>query len=459
MPLDEREEALWMLQRLFSGSGLCNLGIAIYPATRIDPGLLRESVQWVVCRHPLLRSLVQTRNGRPIRVFPIPEKIYVPINVRSSTRSSLESDMLALSGEAFDISRDELARFNLLELTDGTQVLLAVIHQLIFDTLSIPSFVQDLSKAYQSFASAGVPPSASPPSPIPGRSEPAQESLHYWSDRIAGIRPEGMLLAATDYISAGASMAGGRYGRLLSPAAQEAVRSLRRGTQRGFVVLVVDVSERNTLIINDFWLGLSADVDPGGARPLTAYGGASVTETNLAGTGIALGGAFAVADSQLALRARLSDPQFAQTNWIAETELLYNSARDFFGNGDVLVSNPTPAQDFAVLPYKRFGARLGFGHDLGVSSQIFFDYRLEKIDAQIPLAASDHRGLDVEPIDFMLIGGSSVLSTLRTTFVHDTRDEPVLPTRGHLLTASVDASPAAAACSVLARSNASRLRR
>jgi len=216
--------------------------------------------------------------------------------------------------------------------------------------------------------------------------------------------------------------------------------SLRRGTQRGFVVLVVDVSERNTLIINDFWLGLSADVDPGGARPLTAYGGASVTETNLAGTGIALGGAFAVADSQLALRARLSDPQFAQTNWIAETELLYNSARDFFGNGDVLVSNPTPAQDFAVLPYKRFGARLGFGHDLGVSSQIFFDYRLEKIDAQIPLAASDHRGLDVEPIDFMLIGGSSVLSTLRTTFVHDTRDEPVLPTRGHLLTASVDAS-------------------
>jgi amino acid adenylation domain-containing protein len=163
----------------------------------------------------------------------MPEKIYVPINVRSSTRSSLESDMLALSGEEFDISRDELARFNLLKLTDGTQVLLAVIHQLIFDTLSIPSFVQDLSKAYQSFASAGVPPSASPPSPIPGRSEPAPESLHYWSERVAGIRPEGMLLAATDYISAGASLAGGRYGRLLSPAAQEAVRSLRRGTHVG----------------------------------------------------------------------------------------------------------------------------------------------------------------------------------------------------------------------------------
>jgi outer membrane protein insertion porin family len=219
--------------------------------------------------------------------------------------------------------------------------------------------------------------------------------------------------------------------------------SLRRGTQRGYVVLVVDVSERNTLIVNDLWLGLSADVDPSGAsKPLTAYGGASVTETNLAGSGIALGGAFAVADSQLALRARLSDPQFARTNWIMEAELLYNNARDFFGLGDVLVANADsqPAQDYAVLPYKRFGARVGFGHDLGVSSQIFFDYRLEKIDAQVPIDASDHRGLDVEPIDFMLIGGSSVLSTLRTTVVHDTRDEPILPTRGHFLTASADAS-------------------
>jgi outer membrane protein insertion porin family len=218
--------------------------------------------------------------------------------------------------------------------------------------------------------------------------------------------------------------------------------SLRRGTQHGYVVLVVDVLERNTLVVDDVWLGLSADVDPSGARqPLTAYGGAKVTETNLAGTGIALGGAFAVADGQLALRARLVDPQVARSSWIAETELLYNDARDFFGNLDVLTSDSShPAQDYAVLPYKRFGARLGFGHDLGISSQIFFDYRLEKIDAKVPLAASDHRGLDIEPIDFMLPDGSSILSTLRTTVVHDTKDEPFLPTRGHDVTASVDAS-------------------
>ena len=202
--------------------------------------------------------------------------------------------------------------------------------------------------------------------------------------------------------------------------------SLRRGTRRGYVVLVIDVVERNTIVVDDLWLGLSGE-------PLTAYGGASVTETNLAGMGIALGGAFAVADQQLALRVRLADPNFLRSGWVAETELLYSAARDFFGNHDVL-----PTQDFVVAPYKRFGGRLGVGHDLGVSSQIFFDYRLEKIDADLPLAASDYRGEDVEPVDFMLSRGSSILSTLRSTFVSDTRDDPFLPTRGHRVDVSLD---------------------
>ena len=224
--------------------------------------------------------------------------------------------------------------------------------------------------------------------------------------------------------------------------------SLRRGTKRGYVILVVDVAERNTIVVDDVWLGISADADThGNASPLTAYGGASVTETNLAGTGIALGGAFAVAQDQLALRARLADPNFLRSTWIAETEVIYSAARDFFGNHDVAVDDPSLASlpyfpDYAIVQYKRFGGRLGAGHDLGVSSQIFLDYRLEKIDATMPLAASDHRGLDVQPIDFMLLRGSSLLSTVRATFVNDTRDEPFLTTRGHRVVAALDASMA-----------------
>jgi len=220
--------------------------------------------------------------------------------------------------------------------------------------------------------------------------------------------------------------------------------SLRKGSRRGTVVLVVEVVERNTIVVNDVWLGLATDAEPDGrARPLTAYGGIDVSEQNLAGTGVSLGGALAVADRQLAVRTRFSDPQFLRSSWQVDAQLLYNNAKDFFGQRDVLVDDPTQlvAQDYAVVGYQRFGGLLGIGHEIGsVATRMFFDYRLEKIDARLPLAASHFRGLDVEPIDFDLRPGSSVLSTLSATLVHDTRDEPYLPTRGWHLLALAEAS-------------------
>ncbi|MGO8996714.1 MAG: BamA/TamA family outer membrane protein [Polyangiaceae bacterium] len=219
--------------------------------------------------------------------------------------------------------------------------------------------------------------------------------------------------------------------------------SLRRGSQRGNVILVVSVVERNTIVLNNVWLGLATDANPDGStRPITAYGGVDVSETNLAGTGIMLGGAIVVADNQVGLRARVADHTFLGTSWTLEAQFLYNHAEDFFGNKDVVIDDPTQQvlQDYAVVQYDRFGGSLGVGHDLGISSQIFLNYRLEGINATLPLAASDHRGLDIEPIDFYILPGSSILSTLSANVVFDTRDEPVLTKSGDYVSALAEAS-------------------
>jgi outer membrane protein assembly factor BamA len=218
--------------------------------------------------------------------------------------------------------------------------------------------------------------------------------------------------------------------------------SLRKGSERGRVVLVVHVVERNTLVVNDLWMGLTADADrSGAARPLSAYGGIDLSETNLAGTGITLGAAIGVAQDQLALRTRFFDPAFLGSTWMASASLLYNDARDFFGNRDVLYDDPnatTRVQDFAIVAYRRFGGTVGTGHDLSVATQLWLDWRLEQIDARLPLAASHRRGLDVEPIRFDVLPGKSVLSTARATLMHDTRDQPILPTRGWFASVSTD---------------------
>lgn len=220
--------------------------------------------------------------------------------------------------------------------------------------------------------------------------------------------------------------------------------SLRKGSRRGAAVLVVEVVERNTFIIQNLWLGIAADEDTAGnAKPLSAFTGVQVAETNLAGTGVTLSAGVGLAADQLALRTRFVDPAFAGTRWSAAVTLHYSDARDFFGSRDVSFESPLLEQrevtDYAVVAHKRFGATLGTGYDLTVSSQFALDYHLEQIDATVPTVASHMRGDRREPIEFDILGGESVLSMLRATLAYDTRDMPFLSTRGTLASASLTA--------------------
>jgi outer membrane protein assembly factor BamA len=213
--------------------------------------------------------------------------------------------------------------------------------------------------------------------------------------------------------------------------------SLRKGSKRGSVVLMVDVVERNTVVVNGVWMGLSKDADTNGEkRPLTAYGGIDVAETNLAGTGITLGGAVGLAHDQYALRLRFLDPAFLGTPWMVNLTLLHNRATDFFGTSEVHWDDPSGRNGtpYAVLPYQRFGGSVGFGRDLSVTSQLWFHYRLETITANRPNFAMQNRGGKLENIEFDVRQGRSVFSTVRANFQLDTRDHPFLPTRGWYLT-------------------------
>ncbi|HVY30769.1 MAG TPA: BamA/TamA family outer membrane protein [Polyangiaceae bacterium] len=217
--------------------------------------------------------------------------------------------------------------------------------------------------------------------------------------------------------------------------------SLKKGSARGLVVLVIDVVERNTIVINDISMGLAADATRNGrVQRLSGYAGLDVAETNLAGTGITLGGAMAVAKDQLALRVRFLDPAFLGTSWMVGGSLLYNDAQDYFGTSNVQWVDPNQRTVFgsAAVDYTRFGGSFGVGRDLSVATQFWLHYRLEVLNASYPYEASEVRGFATEPIDFDIIRGRSVLSTLRGTLQVDTRDHPFLPTRGSFFTLTTE---------------------
>ncbi len=221
--------------------------------------------------------------------------------------------------------------------------------------------------------------------------------------------------------------------------------SLRKGSRRGAAILVVEVVERNTLIVENLSAGVAADEDTeGNARPISPFLGVQLAETNLAGTGITLGAGVAIAADQYALTTRFVDPSFVGTGWSAAAMLYYGDARDFFGNRDVSFEAPAIPQrevtDYAVVAYRRFGATIGTGHDLGVATSFALDYHFEQINATVPVAASHIRGQSREPIFISIQPGRSVLSELHGTFTYDTRDAPFLTTRGTLAQANVTLS-------------------
>src|SRR4029077_16872535 len=67
--------------------------------------------------------------------------------------------------------------------------------------------------------------------------------------------------------------------------------SVQRGSRRGSVVLLVEVEERGTIVINEIFASTSAATE--------FWGGADLSETNFLGRGITLGGGFVASTKPL----------------------------------------------------------------------------------------------------------------------------------------------------------------
>jgi outer membrane protein assembly factor BamA len=235
-----------------------------------------------------------------------------------------------------------------------------------------------------------------------------------------------------------------RYRLLGTGFFRDVALSLSRGEQHGHVVLNVDLTERNTLIVSHLWLGVAASADTDGTRQaLSTFAGIEAAENNLLGTGTSLTPAVAFSSDQFAFALRFYDPAFIDSSWMTLGEVRYNRGLGFFGNSAVRWDDPSQllaVRRQAVVEYTKFMANLGVGTDLDVATQFWLNYRLDSIVSQVPLAASHEYGGVVEPVDFRVISGRSILSNVRAQLQYDTRDQPFLTTAGWSATLSTEVS-------------------
>ncbi len=194
--------------------------------------------------------------------------------------------------------------------------------------------------------------------------------------------------------------------------------SLRRGSRRGRVLLLVEVEERNTILVDALYLGYS--------KAASTFGGVGLAERNFLGQGVTVGGGFVLGKDRRSLQLRSFAPSVFRTP-------LQLSASLIVLKGVEILDPESP--ESPNLFYRRFGGTFGVGFRVGVAQRISLIYRLESVRAE-RLANLDPAILRRAP---SLQRDDSLLSTLTARFERDTRDDPFVPTGGNrvALTAEV----------------------
>ena len=221
---------------------------------------------------------------------------------------------------------------------------------------------------------------------------------------------------------------------------------LERGTEPGYVVLIVQVKERNTIIIEQLVAGLSEGViDTNRGRELSPWVGFKLTETNLAGLGIRFSGTALASQFNQGGRLDLRYPKWLKDQWGIRFSTFFLNGREFYGNSP-LVSVPcgaptcpgTSIVESAVVRYRRGGLTVGTEKELTSNLRYTLDWIGDIVSVlQRPEAASETRGNEIVPIDFAIADGKSFVSSLRFALIFDKRDDPGITKEGVLIRGAI----------------------
>ncbi|HSD22435.1 MAG TPA: BamA/TamA family outer membrane protein [Anaeromyxobacter sp.] len=211
---------------------------------------------------------------------------------------------------------------------------------------------------------------------------------------------------------------------------------VERGSERGLVVLVFEVVERNTLLVTDLVLGST------GPQPI--YGGLGLSQQNFLGRGFGLSGAFVYGGSpagrpqdpsRFAIRGSFFAPDLPLDGVLGGAgRALVVGATVLVVRGEELACGDPECEafddDFGAAPRLRY-QRAAFEGTIGIRpgafERLLASYRFERLREMSTGIAATAAGDTPAP---SLLPGHSRLSALTGTYEIDTRDDFFMPREG-----------------------------
>ncbi len=169
IPLSFAQQRLWFLEQLNPNTSTYNMPGVLQLQGKLDCASLENSLNQIVKRHEICRTVFTVEDGNPIQVI-IPElsitlrKIDLTNLSTSEHTSQIQQLIQEEASQPFDLTKAPLLRSLLLQLTPSDNILSLVIHHIIFDAWSMDVLIRELTALYSAFK--GQKPSSLPELPL-----------------------------------------------------------------------------------------------------------------------------------------------------------------------------------------------------------------------------------------------------------------------------------------------------
>jgi amino acid adenylation domain-containing protein len=196
-PVSYNQQQLWIIDQLEPESATYNIALVIRLEGELNPEALAASLNQVVARHEVLRTVFRVEAGEPVQVV-LPElRVELPVVVAEdqAVAARLQKEE---AGRSFDLERGPLVRAQLLKLGEAEHKLLLTVHHIVFDGWSRDLLLRELIEGYRAIC-AGHPPQLSALPIQYGdyaawqrhalRGNALVAQLQFWKDRLGGAVP------------------------------------------------------------------------------------------------------------------------------------------------------------------------------------------------------------------------------------------------------------------------------
>lgn len=235
-----KEQALWLLEKMVPGTGVNNLSLAFATDWRLDPPIMRRTLDLLLARYEILRTVFSDEGGTLTRrVVPAGEP--VALDEVDLPYAEVDAALTAFVGKPFALDGGSLVRARVVHTEQGDVFCLAV-HHLIFDALSSSVLLGDLSTVYIALKRGNELPAAVFET-VPAAQDvaPTAASLAFWRTQLRYFDETNFGLWVGTEPGDDPTLAGGTVTRPLPPEAVEAVRRLQKELRAPEAVILLAV--------------------------------------------------------------------------------------------------------------------------------------------------------------------------------------------------------------------------